>query len=188
MGIWYWFSLSVGRFSVVGLMSFFHFFKREFAVDILFMAFIISTPLPLVEIVILSFWEGCWAGSPWYLNSCHSYPGNLVAGPFFELRKMYNFCNSNLQCFGSGMRGLIPDPNFSIPNPESERFQIRSRIKELIIFSPISSRKNDLWCSSRIQIFFPSRIPNSDPGVKKAPDPGYGPAALVFWFSVTFYP
>jgi hypothetical protein len=29
---WSWFSLSVGRFAVVGLMFFFHFFKREFAV------------------------------------------------------------------------------------------------------------------------------------------------------------
>ncbi len=37
MGIWYRFSLSVGRFSVVGLISF-HFFKREFAVVILSVA------------------------------------------------------------------------------------------------------------------------------------------------------
>jgi hypothetical protein len=36
--------------------------------------------------------------------------------------------------------------------------------------------KYDPGCSSRIQIFYPSQIP--DPGVKKAPDPGSGFAIL----------
>jgi hypothetical protein len=34
------------------------------------------------------------------------------------------------QCYESGM--FIPDPNFSIPDPGSKRFQIRIRIKEFI--------------------------------------------------------
>jgi hypothetical protein len=65
---------------------------------------------------------------------------------------------------------------FSIPDPGSELFPSRIRIKEFKYFNPkkwfLSSRKYDLGCSSRIRIltFYPSRIP--DPGVKKAPDPG----------------
>ncbi len=55
--------------------------------------------------------------------------------------------------------------------------RIRIRIKEFKYFNPkkllLSSRKYDPGCSSRIRIliFYPPRIP--DPGVKKAPDPGY---------------
>jgi hypothetical protein len=65
--------------------------------------------------------------------------------------------NSFYQCCGAGM--FIPDPNFSHPGSAS---------KNLSILFP-SSRKYDPGCSSRILIFYPSRIP--DPGVKKPPDP-----------------
>jgi hypothetical protein len=81
---------------------------------------------------------------------------------------------------------FIPDPNFSIPDPGSRVKKIPdpesgSALKNLSIFNPfLSSRKYDAGCSSRIQIliFYPSRI--SDPGVKKAPDPGSGFAILAF--------
>jgi hypothetical protein len=38
----------------------------------------------------------------------------------------------------------------------------RSRVKKMFL----SSRKNDLGCSSRIRIFFPSRICDPDPGFR----------------------
>jgi hypothetical protein len=54
-------------------------------------------------------------------------------------------------------------------------------IKEFKYFSPkkwfLSSRKYDPGYSSRILIFYPTRIP--DPGVKKEPDPGSGYATLL---------
>ncbi len=73
---------------------------------------------------------------------------------------------------------------FSIPDPGSEFFRSRIRIffypgsqirfKEFKYFNPkklfLSSGKYDPGCSSRIQNFYPSRIP--DPGFKKAQDPG----------------
>ncbi len=66
------------------------------------------------------------------------------------------------QCCWSGM--FIPDPNFSIPDPGSENFGSRIRIKESNYFKPkklcLSSRKHDPRCSFRIRIliFYPSRI------------------------------
>jgi hypothetical protein len=60
----------------------------------------------------------------------------------------------------------ISDPGF-----ESENLSILTQ--KLFL----SSRKYDLGCSSRILIFYPSRIP--DPGVKKTPDPGSGSATLI---------
>ncbi len=79
---------------------------------------------------------------------------------------------SSCQCCGSGM--FIPDPTFF--HPGSKFCPSRIRIKEFKYFNPkkwLSSRKFDPGSSSRIRIltFFPSWIP--DPGVKKAPDPGY---------------
>jgi hypothetical protein len=50
---------------------------------------------------------------------------------------------------------------FSIPDPLQKVFKPPKKF--------LSSRKYNPGCSSRIQIFYPSRIP--DPGVKKAPDP-----------------
>ncbi len=53
-------------------------------------------------------------------------------------------------------------------------------IKEFKYFTQklfLSSRKFDPGCSSRIQIFYPSRIP--DPGVNKTPEPGSGTLALT---------
>jgi hypothetical protein len=79
-----------------------------------------------------------------------------------------------LQCCGSGM--FIPDPNFSIPDPNCFHPRSRIRIKKFKYFNPKilfpRSRKYDPGCSSRIRIliFHTSRIPNA--GVKKAPDPG----------------
>jgi hypothetical protein len=62
-----------------------------------------------------------------------------------------------LQCCGSGI---------NIPDPGSEFFTSRIRIKKLKYFNPkklfLSSRKCDTACSSTIP----------DPGVKKPPDPG----------------
>jgi hypothetical protein len=90
-----------------------------------------------------------------------------------------------------GCLSQIPDPTFfhpgsrirtvSIPDPGS-----RIRIKEFMYFNPkkwfLSSRKYDPGCSSRIRMltFYPSRIPDPDPEVKKQccvsgmfiPDPG----------------
>ncbi len=77
----------------------------------------------------------------------------------------------NFECCGSGR--FIPDPHFLHPGS-------RIRIKEFKYFNPkkffLSYRKYDPACSSRIRIliFYPSRI--TDPGVKKAPDPGSGSA------------
>jgi hypothetical protein len=73
-------------------------------------------------------------------------------------------------------------------NPDPHLFHLGSRIpasNKLSILTPknwfLSSRKYDPGCSSRIRILFVthpgSRTP--DPGVKKAPDPGYGSATLV---------
>jgi hypothetical protein len=69
----------------------------------------------------------------------------------------------------------IRDSNFYIPDPGSKRFRIR--IKEHKYFKPKklspSSRK---YRSSRIRIFFPSWISDTDTGSrgKKASDPGSG--------------
>jgi hypothetical protein len=64
---------------------------------------------------------------------------------------------------------------FSIPDPGSELFPSRIRIKEFDYFNPkkwfLSSRKYDPSCSSRIRIltFYPSRIPEAlDPGSRSA--------------------
>ncbi len=65
--------------------------------------------------------------------------------------------------------------------PGSECFPSRICIKEFKYFNPkncfLSSRKYDPGCSSRIRIFYPSKIP--DPGVKKAPDPESGSTTLI---------
>ncbi len=80
------------------------------------------------------------------------------------------------QCCGSGI--FILDPAFF--HPGSELFPSRIRIKEFKYFNQkkwfLSSRKYDPGCSSQIPTFCPSRI--SDPGVKKAPDPGSGSTTL----------
>ncbi len=74
---------------------------------------------------------------------------------------------------------------FSIPDPNSFHPGSRIQIKEFKYFNPkkwfLSSREYDPGCSSRIRIqtFYPSRI--SDPGVKKASDPGSGSATLNFY-------
>ncbi len=67
------------------------------------------------------------------------------------------------QCCRSGI--FIPDPIISIPDPGAKRIRIPSASKNLSNFNPKKSG-----------MFIPgpdlkSRIP--DPGVKKAPDPGY---------------
>jgi len=59
---------------------------------------------------------------------------------------------------------------FRIPDPKSKRFRFTDpSFKPKNLF--LSSWKNDLWCSSRIQIriFSISRVPDAE--VKKAPDP-----------------
>ncbi len=69
----------------------------------------------------------------------------------------------------------IPDPTFFYPS--SELSPSRIRIEEFKYFNPknwfLSSRKYDPGCSSRIRMltFYPSRIRDPGPGVKKAPDP-----------------
>jgi hypothetical protein len=69
-----------------------------------------------------------------------------------------------------------------IPDPGSEFFPSRIRIKEFKYFNPkkwfLSSRKYDPGCSSRIRDPDPDFIPIPDPDVKKAPDPGSGFATL----------
>ncbi len=82
------------------------------------------------------------------------------------------------QCCESGV--FILDPGSEFFNPGSLLY-----IKEFKYFKPnysfISSRKYDPGCSSRIMIFYRSRIrifPIPDPGFKKAPDPGSGSATM----------
>jgi hypothetical protein len=62
---------------------------------------------------------------------------------------------------------FIPDPAFSIPDPELTRSRIRMCIKE---FKYFYFKKQDQGCSSRIPDLDFFSIP--DPGVKKAADPG----------------
>jgi hypothetical protein len=84
-------------------------------------------------------------------------------------------CLSRIRLFS------IPDPNFFHPVS-------RIRIKEFKYINPkngFEALGNMIRvCSSRIRIltFYPSRIP--DPGVKKAPDPGSGFAALQIWIPI----
>jgi hypothetical protein len=74
----------------------------------------------------------------------------------------------------------ITDPNFSIPDPGSKRFRIRTKNfsiytqKNFLPNSPNMIRYVHPGSGSRIWIliFYPSRIP--DPGVKQAPHPGSG--------------
>jgi hypothetical protein len=70
---------------------------------------------------------------------------------------------------------LIPDPNFSIPDPGSKKdsgSRIRIHIKEFLTLKIVST----LWVPDLD--FYPSRIP--DPGVKKALDPGSGSKRCVY--------
>jgi hypothetical protein len=84
--------------------------------------------------------------------------------------------NSFYQCCGSGM--FIPDPNFFHPGFASKNLSIftqnivskLSEIGMILVVHPGSGFP--------ILIFYPSRIPDS--GIKKAPDPGSGPATLCF--------
>ncbi len=81
-----------------------------------------------------------------------------------------------------GCLSRIPDPTFSIPDPNCLHPGSRIRIKEFKFLTPKKNKKNGfkalenmirvLHPGSRIRMltFYPSRIP--DPGVKKAPDPG----------------
>jgi hypothetical protein len=90
-----------------------------------------------------------------------------------NIGKMFNSV-ADPECFvypGSRIRIFsIPDPN-----PNSFHLGFRIRIKEFNYFNPKNwfrnSRKYDLGCSSRILIFYPSRIPN--PGLRRhrIPDP-----------------
>ncbi len=82
-----------------------------------------------------------------------------------------------------GRFSRIPEPNFYIPelnffhpgSPASKNLSILTKK------TVSSSRKYDPGCSSWIRILilylYTSRIPY--PGVKKAPDPGYGSATLL---------
>jgi hypothetical protein len=74
---------------------------------------------------------------------------------------LWRFCLlqvARLKYYGSGMFTPLPDPNFSIPDSrfmvKKKRSRIRIRIKEFKHFNPkklfLSSRKNDLECSSWI--------------------------------------
>ncbi len=105
-----------------------------------------------------------------------------------------NFCDSislsvparlwqryvSYQCCGS--RIFISDPGAKFFHPGS-----RIRIKEFKYLNPknwfLSTWKYDSGCSSRIWIPDPDPDPDllsiQDPGVKKAPDPGYGSG---YWF------
>jgi hypothetical protein len=73
-----------------------------------------------------------------------------------------------IQCCGSGM--FIPDPTFSIPDPGSEFFhsRYRIRIKEFSILTQknenMEIRKYDPGCSSRIPYPDPYFLPIPDPG------------------------
>ncbi len=53
---------------------------------------------------------------------------NLIQLQFIPLNKVLNLHCRNEQCCGSGM--FVPDPNFSIPDPGSNRTQIPIRKKE----------------------------------------------------------
>jgi hypothetical protein len=79
------------------------------------------------------------------------------------------------------IRDVYPGSEFSIPDPGSKRFPDPgpgSAAKNLSIFTPkklvLSSRKNDLGCSSRIRIQLFPHPGSQDPGSKgkRALDPG----------------
>jgi hypothetical protein len=73
--------------------------------------------------------------------------------------------SGTMRC-GSGM--FMPDPGSGSASKNLSIFNSKKRF--------LSSRKNDVTCSSRIQIHI---FPIPDPGVKKAPDPGSGSSTLV---------
>jgi hypothetical protein len=93
----------------------------------------------------------------------------------------HNILNILSSVADPGCLSRIPDPTFSIPDPNCLHPGSRILIKEYKYFNTkkakkwfLSSKKYDPGCSSRIPDpdaeFLPSRIP--DPGVKKAPNPG----------------
>jgi hypothetical protein len=63
----------------------------------------------------------------------------------------------------------IPDPTFSIPDPNCLNPGSRIRIKEFKYFNP----------KKQIPVPDPDFLPIKDPGVKKAPDPGSGSETLT---------
>ncbi len=88
-----------------------------------------------------------------------------------------------MECFGSRM--FISDFG-SVFFPSRIRIfpsRILDSHQRIKYFNPkkwiLSTQKYDPSCSSRIRIFYPSRIP--EPVVKKAPDPWFGSATLEFW-------
>jgi hypothetical protein len=94
----------------------------------------------------------------------------LTVGQEVRIQESLRACNSVAY---PGCSSRIPDPNFFHPGS-------RIRMKELKYFNPKNCTKhseNDPGCSSRILIFYLSRIPIQ--GVKKAPNPGSGSAILA---------
>ncbi len=96
-----------------------------------------------------------------------------------------------------GCLSRIPDLTFfhpesririvSIPDPGSELFPSRIRIKEFKYFNPkkwfLSSRKYDPGCSSRIRVPDPDFLPIPDPRSRgqKVPDPGSATLVHRHW-------
>jgi hypothetical protein len=88
-----------------------------------------------------------------------------------------------------GCLSRIPDPTFFHPGSLIRTVSIPdhgSASKNLSILTPkkpkkwfLSSRKYDSGCSSRIPDPDADFLSIPDPGVKKAPDPGYGSATLL---------
>jgi hypothetical protein len=99
-----------------------------------------------------------------------------------RIRMKWNWSASQFDRLSVKVSVADPDvytgPKFSIPDPGSKRFRIRT--EELKYFWPLklflSSRKNYLGCSSQISVF---SHPGSRYRVKKAPDPGSESATLV---------
>ncbi len=80
---------------------------------------------------------------------------------FFSL---VNFCDFFPSGADPGSLSRIPHPNFSIV----------SRVKKISIFNPKNcSKLSEIWS------FSPSQIRITDPGIKKAPEPGSGSETLV---------
>ncbi len=142
---WYWFSLSVGRFAVVGLMSFFHFFNQKgvrcgssfhgplysrhlfHSLKLSFDHFEKDAGLALPGSLYL-LWE------VWYLNTWHSYSGNSAAEPFLN----YSKCTIFVVVRYSAVLRIRNEG----PYHGSEFFYSKSRVRTIPDPGSVSASKN----------------------------------------------
>ncbi len=119
---------------------------------------IISCSWKIYKTAVLGFPFSQCCADPGCLYRIQDYPGSEFLHPGSRVKK-------------------IQDPD------SHQRIQVflTQKLLKIQVFLTqklfLSSRKNDLGCSSWIRIFSPIRIP--DPGVKKARGPGSGSTSLL---------